>query len=188
MDDHNPSYGRTGASQLLREARKKKITTVVEIAPISRNDSLENFTESLGEADYLIINDRLTQRFTSLDLYADGHFDPELAHEAARTLLEKSKLRKAIVIRSAVAAVYLDTDGTFHHIPGYLLPNSRRVGSAGVDHAFCAGFLEGLYHQKPVEQCLHQGLAAVASCRRDLTPSDGIPKLDDCLSFYEALK
>lgn len=188
MDDHNTSYGRSGASQLLREARKKKITTVVEIAPISRNDTLDNFTESLAEADYLIINDRLIEKFTSLDLYADGHFDPELAEKAAKKLLEIGKLRKAVVIRSAVAAIYLDVDGSFLYEPAALLPNSRRIGSAGVDHAFCAGFLEGLYHVKPVQQCLLQGLATVASCRRDLTPSDGIPKLEECLSFYEALK
>lgn len=186
MDNHNPNFGRRGATQLLRDARKQKITTVVEIAPTERNPKLADFSESLHEADYLIISDRLTEELTGISLYADGHFDPELAEQAARVLLDHG-LRQAVIIRAAVGAVCLGTDGTFHHHPGYLLPTSQRVGSAGVDHAFCAGFLEGLYHEKPVQTCLQQGLAVVSSCRRDLTPSDGIPPLDECLSFYKAL-
>ncbi|MGB0744179.1 MAG: carbohydrate kinase family protein [Opitutales bacterium] len=186
MDEHNQSYGRTGASQLLREARKQGITTVVEIAPIKRNVTLDDYTDSLKEADYLIINDRLTERLTAEELYTDGHFDPELAVKAARIFLDRG-LRKAVIIRASVWAVYLCADGSIHQQQGFLLPKSQRVGSAGVDHAFCAGFIEGLYHDKPIETCLTQGLAVVTSCRRNLTPSDGIPPLDECLSFYQSL-
>jgi len=186
LDNHNPSYGRNGATQLLRDARKQGITTVVEIAPIQRSATLDDFTESLAQADYLVINDRLAEKLTSIELYTDGHFDPEHAKAAAELLMQQG-LRKAVIIRASVGAVYLGADGHFEKQAGYLLPSSQRLGSAGVDHAFCAGFIEGLYHEKPIEFCLKQGLAAVTCCRRNLTPSDGIPELGECLEFYDAL-
>lgn len=186
LDKHNPALGRRGATQILRDARKQKITTVLEMAPTERGQKLEQFSESLAEADYLIINDRLTEELTQISLYADGQFDPELARHAATVLLEQG-IRQAVVIRSSGCALYLDRDGSSHLQSGYLLPSAQRVGSAGVDHAFCAGFLQGMYHGKPIPDCLYQGLAVVASCRRDLTPSDGIPPLAECLEFYERL-
>jgi sugar/nucleoside kinase (ribokinase family) len=186
LDQHNPQFGRRGATQLLRDARKQNITTAVEMAPTERHPKLAQFTESLAETDYLLINERLAEELTGVGLFADGQFDPELARDAAGVLLNQG-IRQAVVIRTSVAAVYLNRDGSFHHRSGYLLPSAQRVGSAGVDHAFCAGFLEGLYHDKPIPDCLHQGLAVVASCRRHLTPSEGIPSLAECLDFYEGL-
>lgn len=186
LDQHNPDFGRRGATQLLRDARKLKITTVVEMALTERHQKLEQFSESLTETDYLIVSDRLTEELTGTALYADGQFDPELAHQAAKLLMAQG-IRRAVLIRSSGSAVYLSREGSFYHQDGHLLPSARRVGSAGVDHAFCAGFLEGLYYDKPILESLRQGLAAVASCRRDLTPSDGIPPLAECLEFYEGL-
>jgi|AntRauTorckE6833_2_1112554.scaffolds.fasta_scaffold12374_2 sugar/nucleoside kinase (ribokinase family) len=186
MDQYNPEYGRTGAGQLIRDARKQGITTVVEIAPIDRNSKLADFTETLSAADYLIINDRVSEGLLAQELYSENQFDPELARHACQKLLECG-LHKAVVIQSGAAAVYLSTDGTFHHQSGYFLPWDQRVGSAGVDHAFGAGFLEGLYHDKPIADCLKQGLAVSTICRRDLTPSGGIKPLDECLEFCEKL-
>jgi sugar/nucleoside kinase (ribokinase family) len=186
LDTHNSEYGRRGATQLVRDARKQKITTVVEIAPIERNSTIADYTETLAEADYLIINDRLAEELMGIELNTEGQFDPELARVAARKLLEHG-LRAAVVIHSGAAAVHLDVDGTFTRISGHLLPAEQRVGSAGVDHAFGAGFLAGLYHQKPIELCLKQGLAVATVCRGDLTPSDGIKPLDECLEFYDKL-
>lgn len=186
LDQHNTKFGRRGATQLLRDARKNKIITVVEMAPTEQHPNLSQFKESLAETDYLVINDHLIEKLTGLSLYEDGEFDPELAAKAAAVLMAQG-IRRGVAIRTSMTAVFLSSDGSFVHKKGYLLPSSQRVGSAGLDHAFCAGFLEGLYHDKPMPECLHQGLAVVASCRRDLTPSDGIPKLQDCLEFYASL-
>jgi sugar/nucleoside kinase (ribokinase family) len=186
LDTHNPEYGRRGATQLIRDARKQKITTVVEIAPIERNSTIADYAETLAEADYLIINDRVVEELMGIELNTEGQFDPELARVAAQKLLEHG-LRKAVIIHSGAAAVHLGFDGTFTRIRGSLLPAGQRVGSAGVDHAFGAGFLEGLYHDKPIELCLKQGLAVATACKGDLTPSDGIKPLDECLDFYGTL-
>ena len=186
MDRYNPEYGRTGATQLVRDAHKQGITTVVEIAPIDRKARLEDFAETLSVADYLIINDRVAEGLLSQELYSENQFDPELARRACRQLLDCG-LNKAVIIQSGAAAIYLATDGTFHHQSGYFLPWNQRVGSAGVDHAFGAGFLEGLYHDKPIKDCLKQGLAVSTICRRDLTPSGGIKPLQECLEFCETL-
>jgi sugar/nucleoside kinase (ribokinase family) len=186
MDNYNPEFGRSGASQLIRNARKQGITTVVEIAPIDRPSRINDYVETLAEADYLIINDRLAEEMMGIELHTEGQFDYELARLAAQKLLNHG-LRKAVIIRAGGAAIYLSKDGEFHKQASFLLPVNKRVSSAGVDHAFGAGLLEGLYYEKPIDLCLRQGLAVATLCRGDLTPSDGIPSLAECLSFYEQL-
>lgn len=186
LDETNPEYGRHGATQLIRDARKQNITTVIEIAPIDHTASLDDFTETLAEADYLIINDRLTESLLNAELYSENQFDPELALRAGKKLLELG-IRKAVIIHSGAAAVYVGTDGSFYHQIGYFLPWDQRVGSAGVDHAFGAGFLEGLFHDKPIDLCLKQGLAVSTVCRRDLSPSGAITSLDQCMDFCKKL-
>ena len=186
LDKANPQYGRHGASQLIRDARKQGIITVVEIAPIDRKAKLADFSETLAEADYLLMNDRVTEALVGCELYSENQFDPELAHRACIKLLEHG-LRKAVVIQSGTAAAYLDTRGSFYHQQGFFLPWDQRVGSAGVDHAFGAGFLEGFFHDKSIDLCLKQGLAVSTVCRRDLTPSGAITSLDDCMEFCRRL-
>lgn len=182
MDVFNPKFGRKGATQLLRYARKHNITTVAEIAPIDRTANLDQFAETLAETDYLIINDRLTESFLRTELYSESQFDPHLSKEAANKLLTYG-IRKAVIIQSGMSAIYVGTDGTTHHQLGFFLPWDQRAGSAGVDHAFIAGFLEGLYHEKPIDLMLRQGLAASTLCRRDLTPSGAIKPLRECMDF-----
>jgi len=186
MDEYNPEFGRKGATQLLRDARKQDIITVVELAPIDRTADLEGFSETLAEADYLIINDRLTESLLHTELYSDGQFDPHLSTEAAKQLLNCG-IRKAVIIQSGSSAIYVGSDGSTHYETGFFLPWDQRVGSAGVDHAFSAGFLEGLYYDKPIQLMLKQGLAVSAVCRRDLTPSGAIKPLRDCMEFCRKL-
>ncbi|YCM46901.1 carbohydrate kinase family protein (plasmid) [Verrucomicrobiaceae bacterium 227] len=186
MDHYNPEYGRRGATQLIRDARKQGITTVIEIAPIDRPSRIEDYVETLAEADYLILNDRLAEELMGIELNTEGQFDPELARLAARKLLDHG-LRKAVIIHAGAVAIYLGVDGCFTNQQGYLLSASKRVGSAGVDHAFGAGFMEGLYHDKSIDLCLKQGLAVATVCKGDLTPSDGIQSLADCLTFCDEL-
>lgn len=186
MDNYNPDFGRRGATQLVRDARKQNITTVVEIAPTDRTTKIEDYVETLEQSDYLLISDRLAEELMGIELYSQGQFDPELAREAAQELLNKG-LRKAVVLHAGTAAICLQKDGSFTHQSGYLLPTHQRRGSAGVDHAFGAGFLEGLYHEKPMANCLEQGLAVATRCRCHLTPSEAIVPLKECMKFHQAL-
>ncbi len=186
MDNYNPEYGRRGATQLIRDARKQGITTVVEISPIDPVSGMDAFRETLAEADYLIINHRLAEGMSGLSIHDEGQFDPELARTVTRRFLECG-LRKAVIVHGGSGAVHHDVDDQLTYQKGLLLPISQRVGTAGIDHAFGAGFLEGIYHGKPVQDCLKQGLAVAAVCRGDLTPSDGIQSLQGCLEFWESL-
>ncbi len=186
MDNYNPDFGRRGATQLVRDAHKQNITTVVEIAPTDRTTKIEDYEETLSNSDYLILSDRLAEELMGIELYSQGQFDPELAKQAAQSLLDKG-LRKGVVLHAGAAAICLTKDETFTHQSGYLLPTSQRRGSAGVDHAFGAGFLEGLYHEKATELCLQQGLAVATRCRCHLSPSEAILPLKECMDFHEQL-
>lgn len=183
MDQKNPAYGRRGATQLIRDARKQGITTVIEIAPTDRVPGIAHFAETLAEADYLIMSDRLAEELLERELYAEGQFDPDLARQAASQILEHG-LRKAVIIHSGSAAVFLGPDGSRADESSTRLPQSQRAGSAGVDHAFTAGFLAGLYDNQALATCLKQGLAVANACRTHLTPSEGIRSLPDCLTRY----
>lgn len=183
MDDYNPDYGRKGATQLIRDAHKQGITTVIEIAPTNGNSKLDDYIDTIAVADYLIINDRLAEDMLGIELHTDGQFDPEAARKAAQRLIDLG-LRKAAIIHTGTAAMHLSSDGQFVEQSCKRLPASKRIGSAGVDHAFGAGFLEGLYHEKPIDICLKQGLAVANDCRRDLSPSDSIKPLNECLARH----
>ncbi|MGE9291540.1 MAG: carbohydrate kinase family protein [Puniceicoccales bacterium] len=186
MDEFNEEYHRPGSAQLIRDARKKGITTIVELAPFDHETSLHNYATTIAEAEYLIVSDRTLESITSMSLYTENQFDPELARLAAQAIFDAG-LRKALIIHAGIAATYVGADGSFHQQVGSFLPCDQRAGSAGVDHAFCAGFLEGLYHEKPLPLCLEQGLAVAACCRRDITPSGGISSLKDCIESYSKL-
>jgi len=183
MDQYQRDFGRRGATQLIRDARKQGITTVIEISPTTCRFEIEDYLETIKEADYLLINDRLTERLTKTEVSAEGQFDPELGRHAAQQFLDHG-LRKAVIIHAGVSAIYLDTEGNFAEEFSQRLPPRQRAGSAGVDHAFGAGFLEGLYHNKPPDLCLAQGLAVANACRTHLTPSEGILPLADCLRSF----
>lgn len=186
LDQFASEYDRRGVTQLVRDARKQGITTVVEIAAIDGGAKLEDFVETLAQADYLIINDCLTELLLDTEIYEDHSFDAELARRAAEQLLATG-LRRGAIIHSGSAAAYLGIDGTFEQQSGYHLPLTQRVGSAGIDHAFCAGFLEGLYHEKSMALCLQQALAVATVCRRDLSSSGGIARLSECMELCQSL-
>ncbi len=186
LDKFNPLYGRKGATQLVRDARKQGITTVLEIAPTNGISSIADYLETIAQADYLILNDGLTEDMLGVELNVDGHFDPEAARAAAKQLTQHG-LRKAVVIYARSAAIHVGIDGQIVEQSARRLPADQRVGTAGIDHAFAAGFLEGLYHAKPTALCLQQGLAAAAACRRELSPSSAIQPLDTCMEQYATL-
>ncbi len=187
MDNPSPRLGRTGAAQLIREARKQGITTVIEISPIDLDRGLDSFRETLAQADYLVISDGVAERLTGIELHDDGRFDPELARRAAGLFL-RAGLRKAVVIHARGGACMLAAGGEHHHQPGWFLPAPLRKGSAGADHAFTAGFIEGLHHGRPAAECLEQGLAAAIMCRREIPPSDGVGTMAQCLEFCRRLE
>lgn len=183
MDQYSEEYGRSEAAQLIRDARKQNIITVIEISPIDRVSSLEQFKETLIQTDYLMINDRLAEALTGREMYVEGLFDAEICRQVCQELLATG-LRKGVIIHAAAGAAALNIDGDFHFQPGALLSAELRRGTAGVDHAFAAGYLAGLYHEKPTDVCLTQGLAVAMACRRDISPSNAVNSLDSCLAAY----
>jgi sugar/nucleoside kinase (ribokinase family) len=180
----DPELGRAQSTKLIRDARRRGITTIIEFAPLDRGASIEDFEDTLAESDYVIINDRVAETITEMSLYSDNIYDPDLARKAAQKILDTG-LRIAVIIHSGAGAVYVGADGSFYKCDGYFLPWEDRVGSAGVDHAFCAGFIDGLMSGKGEVECLRRGLAVSTICRKDLTPSNSLVKIDACLQFCE---
>ncbi|MDQ8195995.1 carbohydrate kinase family protein [Coraliomargarita sp. SDUM461004] len=177
----------TQATTLLRDARKRGITTIVEFAPLDSGTSLQDFADTLAEADYAILNDRTAETITNRSLYTENQFDPTMARTLAQEILDTG-LHKAVIIQSGSGAVYVGADGSFAHQGSAFLPLDKRAGSAGVDHAFCAGYIDGLAKALSPSVCLRQGIAVSTVCRTHLTPSGGIQSLAACMQFYEDLQ
>lgn len=179
-----PERGRTYATKLIRDAVKRGVTTIVEFAPLDRGATLDEFAETLAESHYVILNDRVAETITQMSLYSENQFDPDLARKAAQLILDTG-LRTAVIIQSGAGAVYVGADGSFFKCEGYFLPWNERSGSAGVDHAFCAGFIDGLVGGHREKECLRRGLAVSMVCRKDLTPSNSIGSMESCLDSCE---
>jgi sugar/nucleoside kinase (ribokinase family) len=65
--------------------------------------------------------------------------------------------------------IKLDSEGCFLRTGGqdYLahpLPRVKAVDSTGAGDAFCAGFMYGLFHDKPIFDCVRYGCAAGGAC------------------------
>lgn len=184
LEEFDIEENSTQATRLIRDARKRGITTIIEFAPLDRGASLNEFSATLAEADYAILNDRTAETITEQSLYTESQFDPDLARTLAQKILETG-LRKAVIIQSGAGAVYVGADGSFAHHSSSFLPISQRAGSAGVDHAFCAGFIDGLSKSESPANWIQQGIAVSTVCRTHLTPSGGIRPMNECMDLYE---
>ncbi|WP_309380556.1 carbohydrate kinase family protein [Cerasicoccus frondis] len=187
MDDNDPEIGCSQSTKLIRDAKKRGLITILEFAPLDHGTTIHEFAGPLKETDYVIINDRTAEVITEQAVYAEDNFDPELARKAALEIL-KMGVRRGVIIQSSASAIYLGADDTFIHKSGYYLPWKERISSAGVDHAFCAGFIKGLLEEDSMTDCLNYGLACSTVCRRDLTPSGGLKSLDECLDICNKLR
>lgn len=183
LDQLNTLYGRKGATQLIRDARKQNITTVLEISPSNGASSIKESIETIAQSDYLILNDGLAEDMLGIELNIDGHFDLDAARTAAKQLIRHG-LRKAVILYARSTALYMGVNGTTIEQTSHRLPANQRIGTAGIDHAFAAGFLEGLYHDKPTDVSIRQGLAVATACRRALSPSAAILPLAECMKLY----
>jgi sugar/nucleoside kinase (ribokinase family) len=186
LEEFDEEENSTQAKRLIRDARKRGITTIVEFAPLDSGASLQDFAATLFEADYALLNDRTAETITGSTLYTENQFDPNLARTLAQELLDTG-LRKAVIIQSGSGAVYVGADGSFAYQASSFLPLKQRAGSAGVDHAFCAGYIDGLSKSKSPKDCILQGIAVSTVCRTHLTPSGGILPIAACMEFYENL-
>ena len=115
--------------------------------------SLEKHAESLALADYYLPNRREALKITGAASVED----------AARVLGRYMKI--PIVKLDCEGCLYLE-NGAVKHVPP--VPGVSAVDTTGAGDAFRAGFIYGLFHEWPVEQCVQFGNVTGAACVRAL--------------------
>lgn len=137
-----------GLAPLFREL-KANGTTLVFDTGWEDDLSLEKHAESLALADFYLPNRREALKIT-------GEANVE---DAARVL--GKYLKVPIVKLDHEGCLYLK-NGSVRRVPP--VPDVQAVDTTGAGDAFRAGFIYGLFHDWPVEQCLQFGNITGAAC------------------------
>ena len=137
-----------GLAPLFR-ALKAGGTTLVFDTGWEDDLSLEKHAESLALADYYLPNRREALKITGAASVED----------AARALGNYMKV--PIVKLDCEGCLYLK-DGVLRRVPP--VPGVQAVDTTGAGDAFRAGFIYGLFHDWPLEQCLQFGNITGAAC------------------------
>ncbi|HWT56775.1 MAG TPA: carbohydrate kinase family protein [Rhizobium sp.] len=169
--------GSSGASRLLKAARRAGLTTCVDF--VSSEDS--EFAEKVGVAlpfcDFLIINEMEAGRATGVTVRdAKGDLIEAELFKAGERLLAAGVARGAIIHAPEIC---------FWFAPGAapIMAHSRPVdpndivSTVGAGDAFCAAVLYGLHENWPVEHICAVAHAAAAYCLTGATATDGIPDM-----------
>ncbi len=147
---------RMGASSALKpvyERLKAEGATLVLDTGWSDGLCLDTYAPLLELADYYLPNRKEALAITGQSTAAD----------AARVL--RRYLDKAVVKLDSEGCCLLDENGA-RVIPP--LADTHTVDSTGAGDAFCAGFIYGLYHGKPFDECARFGNVMGGLCVRQV--------------------
>jgi sugar/nucleoside kinase (ribokinase family) len=171
--------GRTGASELLNEARSLGFLTVVDLVSAQLGDFKSVVLPSIPEVTILLLNE--FEAGSLLGLVLDQN-DPASLMDASRRILELG-VRDHVVVHSASGVVVASSDGNEVSQGSVQLPDEMIRGASGAGDAFAAGFIMGMHEAKSLNESLRWGVCSAASCLTDPTTSGGILKLNDSLSL-----
>jgi sugar/nucleoside kinase (ribokinase family) len=169
--------GRTGASELLNEARSLGFLTVVDLVSAQLGDFKSVVLPSLPEVNILLLNE--LEAGSLLGLVLDEN-DPFPLIDAARQILDLG-VRDHVIVHSASGVVAVSSDGNEESQGSVRLPDDMIRGAAGAGDAFAAGLIMGLHEEKSLDESLRWGVCSAASCLTDPTTSGGILQLSDSL-------
>ncbi len=181
LDAPHAGEGTRGA-ELLRRARQAGFTTCVDFVTAPRERFAGIAPAILRHTDICLMNELEAERSTGVVLREGGRLAAERLDDAARALLDLG-VGSCAAIHAPEGAHARATTGETARIGSVRLPRELILGTAGAGDAFAAGFLT-LWHQGgALEERLHAGAAAAATCLLDATTSGGVRSLDKCLAF-----
>ena len=135
---------------------------------------------ALRQADILFANKTEASRILGEQIAADV---------ASTGLGRRRSLPLAARGRGAVhstgGAVCRQRGGIFCSQASLMLPDNFIKGSTGAGDAFTAGFLSGVHDDRTAVECLLRGEYVAAASLTHLTPSLGVPPLDECLTLAQ---
>lgn len=165
--------GRTGAADLLAQARGAGMMTCVDLVSSRSESYQQTVLGTLPEIDWLLLNEVEAARAT--DITIDGEVDRENLSRAADRLL-RGGLRQGCIVhtprlslwKTATQEIWFDVDP---------IPEAEIISPVGAGDAFAAGVLHGLHESWSAQDSIALGHKVASACLRLPTASGGLPPL-----------
>lgn len=176
--------GKTGAARVLQRARDAGFRTCADLVSLEREDFLEVVRPALPFVDYLVLNEFEAERLTGMALGDGSDPDWHSMEKAARAIFEMG-VHEWVVVHCPAGVAACGENGRVLRKGSVRVPEGEIIGTVGAGDAFAAGLLYGLHESWNFERSLKLGTCVAASCLFDLTTSDSILPLLDCLELGE---
>ncbi|MDX2110782.1 MAG: carbohydrate kinase family protein [Verrucomicrobiota bacterium] len=176
--------GETGATTVLRAARKAGLRTFVDVVSVAHPKASAIIEAALGEVDILCLNEFEAGLATGLELGQDKEIDTATIRNAARVLLDCG-VNEAVVIHFSRGVHVVTKDGRAFHQAALKLPKEKITGATGAGDALAAGLLYALHEGWSWPRALELAVCVAASSLFDPSASDGILPLAQCLQLKD---
>ncbi len=190
--DKPDSRGNTGAAKVLKSARESGLITSVDIVSEDSNRFKETIFPSLPFIDFLFLNEFEAERSTGINL--SGSIPGLNSLKSAARILLENGVNKWVLIHFSNGVFAAGKDGQQIIQGAVKIPDKMIAGSVGAGDAFAAGVLYGIHQDWEMKEAVRLGVCTAASSLQDVSCSDGIKNVKDCLelgntySFYELFK
>lgn len=186
--DEIQSNGRTQASEILEEAKQQGFITTVDL--VSENsDRFTNIVPcALPYVDYLFLNEFEASRLAGIDLM-ELHDEQEMERRCMLVFdnIFAMGVQDWIIIHFPAGVWAAQRNGLRLFQPSLFLPEGYIVGNNGAGDALAAGILLAVHEQWPMQEALKLGVCVAAASLADVTCSDGIRDITNCLKLGEEL-
>lgn len=173
--------GRTGASKLLQEAKRRKFITSVDTVSEKSGRYKYIVPPSLPFIDYLFVNEYEAGMIAGIQTSSKkGHVLLDNCFIAAGKLIEMG-VNQWVILHFPSGAIAVNNKGEKLFQPCIELPIHKIKGAVGAGDAFAAGVLMGIHNDQEMKNCLELGVCAAASSLFAATSSDGILPAEECL-------
>ena len=166
----------TRLCKVLKEARKKNLITILDLA----SNNIPNFQKiifsSLPYTDYLLLNEIEAQLlFNTSLLNSNNQLNQKLIIKLSKKAFQKG-LRKALVIHSPLESLYISKDHSCHS-KSIKIPKKNIKNAVGAGDAFCAGFIFGIHEEWDIEITLKKSHAAGSAMMKIDSSSGNLPNI-----------
>ncbi len=179
-DDEN------GWVTVLKKAKQAGMATNMEFISLQPERLASLARPCLPLLDTLIVNDVEIGAITGIHTVTDGTTDVSAVVKAAHTALELG-VQQFVVVHFPLGSVVAGP-GQEPIVSGSVrLPENYVVSSVGAGDAFASGFLYGLIHKRPLEDCVALAHAAATVCLGSVSTNEALVSAQECLDKAQTL-
>jgi sugar/nucleoside kinase (ribokinase family) len=174
----------TGWVTILKRARAAGLKTNLEMVSTGKEKVAAFGRTSAPHLDYLIVNDYEIGCVAGMETRLDGGASAPLVAEALLKTLAYGPL-ELVVAHFPAGAIAATRGGGLVAQGSVAIPNEAIAGVNGAGDAFAAGVLYGVHEGYSVEASLRLGHAVAAASMREVSTTQGVAPVAECLSLAE---